>query len=62
MKDPIVDEVRRFRLEHTRKCNYNLDTICNDIRAIQADCGHKIVRLPAKKITDDLCVTLPRRK
>ena len=50
MSDPIVDEVRRFRMEHTRKFNYNLADICEDLRAIQARCGHKVVRLSPKKI------------
>ena len=48
MTDPIVSEVRHFRMEHTRKCNSDLATICQDIRAIQARCGHKVVRLPPK--------------
>jgi hypothetical protein len=50
MTDPIVDEVRRFRMEHTRKCNSDLDLICKDIREIQARCGHKVVRLPPKRL------------
>ena len=50
MKDPIVSEVRRFRIEHTRKCNSDLDLICEDIRKIQARCGHKVVRLPSIRL------------
>ncbi len=51
MKDPIVEEVRRARMEHTRECNSDLALILEDVRAIQARCGHKVVRLPAKKLT-----------
>ena len=50
MRDPIVDEVRRFRMEHTRKFRSDLDLICADIRKIQVRCGHKIVRHPAKRV------------
>lgn len=50
MTDPIVEEVRRFRMEHTRKCKSNLALICKDLRAIQARCGHKVVRLSPKKL------------
>ncbi len=28
--DPIVTEVRRFREEHSKKFNYDLDAICKD--------------------------------
>ena len=50
MTDPIVNEVRQFRMEHTRKCNSDLVLICQDMRAIQARCGHKVVRLPPKRL------------
>ncbi len=51
MKDPIVEEVRRARMEHTRECNSDLALILEDVRAIQARCGHKVVRLSPKKLT-----------
>jgi hypothetical protein len=50
MTDPIVEEVRRFRMEHTKKCHSDLDLICEDIRKIQSRCGHKVVRLPPKRL------------
>lgn len=50
MKDPIVDEVRQVRMEHTQRFNYNLDAICADLRAVQANCGHKVTRLPARRL------------
>ena len=50
MTDPLVDEVRRSRMEHTRKCSFDLDLICEDIRKIQVRCGHKVVRLPARRL------------
>ena len=50
MTDPIVEEVRRYRMEHTRKCKSDLALICKDLRAIQARCGHRVVRLSPKRL------------
>lgn len=49
VKDPIVEEVRKHRMEHTRKFGGNLAAICADLRSVQAACGHKVVRLAPKK-------------
>jgi hypothetical protein len=49
MKDPIVEEVRRHRMEHTRKFKGDLAAICEDLRAVQIASGLKVVRLTAKK-------------
>jgi hypothetical protein len=49
MKDPIVEEVRRFRREHAQRFGNNLQAICEDLRQHQAACGHRIVRLPARR-------------
>jgi hypothetical protein len=45
MKDPIVEEVRKHRMEHTQKFRGDLSAICADLRSIQTASGHKIVRL-----------------
>jgi hypothetical protein len=50
MKDPIVEEVRRYRMAHTRKFHGDLAAICTDLRAIQAASGHEIIRLPPRRI------------
>jgi hypothetical protein len=50
MKDPIVEEVRKYRMEHTRKFGGDLDAICADLRAIQAASGHEVVRLGPKEV------------
>ena len=50
MKDPIVEEVRKHRMEHTRKFGGDLKAICADLRAIQKASGHEVVRLPPKKV------------
>jgi hypothetical protein len=51
MKDPIVEEVRKHRMEHTRKFHGDLAAICEDLRAVQRASGHTVVRLPARRIT-----------
>ena len=50
MTDPIVAEVRRHRTEHTRRFNGELSRICQLLREIQKGCGHKVVRLPPKRL------------
>lgn len=50
MKDPIVEEVRKHRMEHTREFDVNLAVICEDLRSVQRKSGHKVVRLPARKL------------
>ncbi|MFH1436012.1 MAG: hypothetical protein ABIJ56_09880 [Pseudomonadota bacterium] len=49
MKDPIVEEVRKHRMEHTRKFKGDLLAICADLRSIQISSGHKIVRFAPRK-------------
>ncbi len=50
MKDPIVEDVRKYRAEHTAKFHGDLDAIYEDIRRIQETCGLKVVRHPAVRI------------
>lgn len=44
MNDPIVEEVRKFRDEHARKFNYDLNAICADLIEKQKQSGHILVR------------------
>ncbi len=48
MTDPIVEEVRRHRMEHTRKFGGDLKRICDDLRRIQRESGYQVVRCPPK--------------
>jgi hypothetical protein len=48
MNDPIVEEVRRHRMEHTRKFGGDLKLIYEDLRRIQRDSGCRFVRRPPK--------------
>ena len=49
MRDPIVEEVRKWRMEHTRKFSGDLSAICADLRSIQEASGHEVVRLAPRK-------------
>lgn len=53
MIDPIVDEVRKYRMEHARKFNFDLHAIGADVRRLEATCGHEVVELPPKRIAQD---------
>ena len=48
MKDPIVEEVRYIRNEHSKRFNYDLDAICEDYKAHQLKAGDRLVRLQPK--------------
>jgi len=50
MNDPIVDEVRANRMEHTRKFHGDLKLICEDLRKIQQEISHRVVRGTPKEI------------
>lgn len=53
MKDPIVEEIHKHRLEHARKFNFDLAAICEDLRAMQRSGDLKVVRLPPKRISPE---------
>jgi len=55
VKDPIVDEVRKHRIEHTRQFNSDLHQICEDRREFESTLGDRVVRLEPKR-------TQPTRK
>ena len=54
MKDPIVEEVRKQRMEHTLKFKGDLSAICADLRDVQIASGHKVVRLAPRKVEPTL--------
>jgi hypothetical protein len=49
MKDPIHEELHRYREEHARKFNFDLAAICKDLRERSRDL--KVVRLPPHRIS-----------
>lgn len=48
MKDPINEEIHKYRAEHARKFNFDLTAICEDLRELSRNL--KTVRLSPKKI------------
>jgi len=42
--DPIVAEVRKAREAHARRFGYDLTRICRDLKRIEQECRHRIVR------------------
>lgn len=51
MKDPIVEEVRKARQDHAKRFNHDLFEICEDLKKIEKESGHKIVSLPSRLLT-----------
>ena len=49
MKDPINEEIHKYRAEHARKFNFDLNAMCKDLRERSRDL--KTVRLPPKKVS-----------
>jgi hypothetical protein len=47
-KDPIVEEVRKFREAHASKFNYNLKRICKDLKEKEKKYMDRVVFLPPK--------------
>lgn len=48
-KDEIVEDVRKIREEHAAKFNYDLDTICQDLKKQEKRGGREVISLPAKR-------------
>ena len=49
MKDPYVEEVRKYRMEHTRQFDSDLHRICEDLREFEATLGERVVTLEPKR-------------
>ncbi len=48
-EDPIVKEIHKFREEHAKKFNYNLEAIFEDLKERERKSGRKIISLPIKR-------------
>ena len=48
MKDPIIEEIRRIREEHSKLFDYDLDKICEDYKSSQKRLKNRLVRLKPK--------------
>ncbi|MCH8043190.1 MAG: hypothetical protein IID44_05680 [Planctomycetes bacterium] len=49
--DPIVDEIRKIRKEHTDKFNGDLHAICEDLRRQERESERKFVSYPPRPVT-----------
>jgi hypothetical protein len=50
MKDPFVQEVRKFRMAHTQQFNADLHLICEDLRRFEVALGKRVVKLSPRRI------------
>ena len=41
--DPVVAEIRQYRLEHAAKYDYDIDKICDALLKKQKEVGRKLV-------------------
>lgn len=48
LEDPIVNEVRKVREEHAKKCGYDLDAIFRDLKALEKESGKRYSRFPPR--------------
>jgi len=62
MTDPIVQEVRKARLEHARRFGFDLDAICEDPRGIQKTRGHRAVSFPPKRLESTIASSRRQRR
>ncbi len=49
MKDPYVEEVYKYRIEHTRQFDCDLHRICEDLREFETTLGERVVTLEPRK-------------
>lgn len=49
-RDPIVEEVRRYRREYAARFDHDLRAICRDLRERQDKEGRKVVSLPPRRV------------
>lgn len=62
MTDPIVEKVRKARLEHARRFGFDLDAICEDLRGVQKTCGHRVVSFPPKRLEPTIASSRRQRR
>ena len=48
--DPIVDEIRRIRQEHTDTFRRDLRAICADLRRQERESGRQFVSYPPRRV------------
>jgi len=56
-KDPIVEEVRKYRQKHAARFSHDLLAIYNDLKNSEKLGGHKVVSFASKKLQKDDVIT-----
>ena len=51
-EDPIVSEIRKYRLEHAAQYGHDLDRICAALRERQKESGRKVVTRGPRLLPD----------
>lgn len=51
-EDPIVSEIRKYRLEHAAQHGHDLDRICAALRERQKESGRKVVTRDPRLLPD----------
>ena len=49
-KDPIVEEIRKYRDEYAGQFSYDLHAICQDLRKKQGQAGRPVIALSPKPV------------
>jgi hypothetical protein len=49
-KDPIVEEIRKYRDEYAGQFSYDLHAICQDLRKKQVQAGRPVISLSPKPV------------
>jgi hypothetical protein len=52
MKDPIVEEIRKCRMEHTQRFGGDLHRICEDLRKEEEKYPDRLVHFGPKMLSD----------
>ncbi len=52
MKDPIIEELHKFREEWAARFNYDIHAIVADLRRSQQEENRQVVNLPPKRVAD----------
>ena len=51
-EDPIVSEIRKYRLEHAAQYGHDLDRICAALREREKESGRKVVTRGPRLLSD----------
>jgi hypothetical protein len=51
-QDPIVEEIRKLREEYAARFGFDLEAICQDLRAREAEHPERLVSPPPRLVAD----------